>query len=498
MRGVRVAARAKPSSEARCADSRQRDGNSRHRCRWADFVPSPGWIADPGWERLAKDRPVRRSSRSSLFGLRGPAALAVDWVGGPGTRQWRGYREWESYSTASGLASDIVYEILPRADGSLWVATEGRAVAGRAPGSGIQWKKVAGLDGFPVHSVRMAPDGDLWIGTEAHGAARIHVRTGGGVVWRGARSFGQGSVHVALRSPAKALGRDGSGTVCGHRSVSEVFASRRIAGDAHLGGRRGKRWHDLGRGRRRAFRVCRRALEEFHARRRIEQSGSAFAGRGRRMGRCGSVIASAAVSTVFICSRTAWPSRKASRGPGTDGLVYFLEFDASGRLVGGHRAGRGHVGRFPLEPLRYERRPGVGRLRSERFAQEADGTVWIGTSGGLSGFKPRPQPPPEVPIEVVFTKLVMGGTDVSGQRNPSFRLHSNSLIARYSAPNVSNVKPQSCFATGSRARIPPGPRRRRENCSLQNWRPEHIGWRSKPRTAMECGAAIRRSSPSGF
>jgi PAS domain S-box-containing protein len=72
------------------------------------------------------------------------------------------------------------------------------------------------------------------------------------------------------------------------------------------------------------------------------------------------------------------------------------------------------------------------------FAQEPDGTVWIGTSGGLSQFKPRAHLSPEVPIEVVFTKLVMGGKDVSTQRNPSFSAHDNSLSARYSALNVSS------------------------------------------------------------
>jgi diguanylate cyclase (GGDEF)-like protein len=70
------------------------------------------------------------------------------------------------------------------------------------------------------------------------------------------------------------------------------------------------------------------------------------------------------------------------------------------------------------------------------FAAEADGTVWIGTSGGLSRFKPRPRIAPEAPPEAVFTKLVMGREDVSGQRDPSFGTHSNTLVARYAAPNA--------------------------------------------------------------
>ena len=62
-----------------------------------------------------------------------------------------------------------------------------------------------------------------------------------------------------------------------------------------------------------------------------------------------------------------------------------------------------------------------------------------GTSGGLSRYKPRPYRAPERPPEVVFTELVMGRTDVSGQRNPSFGIPSNSLLARYSAPNAARA-----------------------------------------------------------
>jgi len=71
------------------------------------------------------------------------------------------------------------------------------------------------------------------------------------------------------------------------------------------------------------------------------------------------------------------------------------------------------------------------------FAAEPDGAVWIGTSGGLSRFKPRLSQNVEAPIKVVFTKLSVGGTDVSSQRHASFDMSSNSLVARYSAVNAS-------------------------------------------------------------
>ena len=142
------------------------------------LIPSPDGLLirdDKGWQKI---------DRSA--GLRGVVYAAFEdrqhslWIGlaGRGLTEWQGYREWESYSAASGLPSDIVYEILPRADGSLWVATEGGLFRGTRRQFGILWKRVAGLVGFPVHSLQVAPGGDLWIGTETRSVARIDARNG--------------------------------------------------------------------------------------------------------------------------------------------------------------------------------------------------------------------------------------------------------------------------------------------------------------------------------
>ena len=119
------------------------------------LLPSSSGLLIPGqkgWQKI--DRSV---------GLRGVVYSALEdrqrtlWIGlaGRGLAQLRGYREWESYSTDSGLASDIVYEILPRADGSLWLATEAEALFEASGGtSACRSGAFAGLDGFPVHSLQ--------------------------------------------------------------------------------------------------------------------------------------------------------------------------------------------------------------------------------------------------------------------------------------------------------------------------------------------------------
>jgi ligand-binding sensor domain-containing protein len=141
------------------------------------LLPSPDGLLihdKKGWQTI---------DRSS--GLRGNLYVAYEdrqhsmWLGlaGRGLTQWRGYQEWESYSTASGLASDVVYEILPQPGGVVWAGTEAGLQRGERQPSGIRWAKIAALDGIPVHAVRAAPNGDLWLGTETGGVARLDVRT---------------------------------------------------------------------------------------------------------------------------------------------------------------------------------------------------------------------------------------------------------------------------------------------------------------------------------
>jgi diguanylate cyclase (GGDEF)-like protein len=400
------------------------------------LIPSPDGLLirdEKGWQKI--DRSV---------GLRGVVYSVFEdrqhslWIGlaGRGLAEWRGYREWESYSSASGLASDVVYEILPRADASLWVASEGGLLRGTRQHFGMLWKTVAGLDGFPVHSVQMAPGGDLWVGTETRGAAHMNARTGK-VEWFGREQGLLGMAAYTLRFDREH--RLWAATDAGlflatppYQKFSRIaeLPSTRIwaiaqgtdgtiwaGGAGGLFGYSGGRWRSwthadglsnqevlaLGAGADGALWIGYRyggGIDRIHPR----QGGIAIG--------------------------------KGVQRPGSDGLVYFLDFDASGRLWAGTE--RGVDTWDGSRWSHYDTRDGLAwdDCNLNGFAAEADGTVWIGTSGGLSRFKPRPRIAPEAPPEAVFTKLVMGREDVSGQRDPSFGTHSNTLVARYAAPNA--------------------------------------------------------------
>jgi diguanylate cyclase (GGDEF)-like protein len=400
------------------------------------LLPSPDGLLirdEKGWQKI--DRSV---------GLRGVVYSAFEdrqhslWIGlaGRGLAEWRGYREWESYSPASGLPSDIVYEILPQADGSLWVATEGGLFRGTRRQFGILWNKFAGLVGFPVHSLQRAPAGDLWVGTETRGAARIDARTGS-VQWFGQKQGLSGRAAYTLRFDREH--RLWVATEMGlfvakapyqkFSRITELPSTRFWAiaegtdGTIWAGGAGGLFGHSAGGWKNwtRADGLSNQEVLSLGA----GADGTMWIGY-RYGGGIDRIHPKGGGITI----------EKGVQRRGSDGLVYFLEFDASGRLwVGTERgvdtwdgARWGH----------YDTKDGLAwdDCNLNAFAEEADGTVWIGTSGGLSRFKLLPHRAPEAPPEVVFTKLVMGRTDVSGQHNPSLGVHSNSLMARYSAPNA--------------------------------------------------------------
>ena len=399
------------------------------------LLPSPDGLViqgDQGWRKI--DRSV---------GLRGTVYAAFEdrqrslWIGlaGRGLAQWRGYQEWESYSTASGLASDIVYEIRPEADGKLWVGTEGGLVLGERKPSGIRWKKVPGLDGFPVHGIIKDSNGDLWIGTESHGAAHLDVKTGI-VDWFGEEQGLLGKLAYTLRfdRDQRLLTATDVGLFAAtppyqrFSRIAELPATRFWAiaqgtdGTLWAGGVDGLFFYAGGHWKN---------FTHYHvlSNQEVLTLGAGANGTiwvGYRFG--------GGIDRIYAQSGS-WAVQKGVQRLGTTGIVYFLELDASGRLWAGTERG---VDMWDGSRwTHYDTNDGLAWNDCDLngFAAEPNGTVWIGTSGGLSRFKPRPHLLRGRSLAVVFTKLVMGQKDVSGESNPASRPPSNSLTVRYSALN---------------------------------------------------------------
>jgi diguanylate cyclase (GGDEF)-like protein len=388
-----------------------------------------------GWQKV--DRSV---------GLRGTVYAAFEdrqnslWIGlaGRGLAEWLGYREWEGYSTESGLASDLVYEILPRKDGSVWVGTEAGLFRGERRPFGMSFKGVPGLIGFAVHSLRMSPDGDIWIGTETRGAARIDARTGK-VRWFGERQGLIGKAPYTLRFDREK--RLWAATEAGFfmatppyqrfSRISQVPPARVWAiaegsdGTIWAGGVGGLYEFEAGRWKNltRADGLSNTEVLSLGA----GPNGVVWV--GYRFG--------GGIDRVYPRAGSVAIQKGVQRS-GSNGLIYFLDFDHTGRLWAGTE--RGVDIWDGARWSHYDMNDGLvwDDCNLNAFAEEPDGTAWIGTSGGLSRFKPLRRHTPDAPLAVVFTRLANGQNDVSGLRNPSFGHDANFLIARFSALNSSS------------------------------------------------------------
>ena len=380
-------------------------------------------------------------------GLRGDVYSAFEdrqhslWIGlaGRGLVQLRGYQEWETYSTSSGLASDVVYEILPRPDGTLWVGTEGGLLRGLRGKSGIQWTKIPGLTGFPVHAVREAPNGDLWIGTEMRGVGRFEVKSGR-VHWFSEAQGLVGKAGYILQVDRER--RLWAGTEAGLFMATAPYAkfshiaelpSARIW--AVTEGTDGAIWAGGTEG---LFRYADGKWTRWNrsdglSNQQILSLGTGTNGTiwiGYRFG--------GGIDRVHMQAGRLVIEKGVQRR-GSDGMVYFLIPDALGRLWVGTEWGVDVWDGSRWS--HYDADDGLAWNDCDlnAFAAEADGTVWIGTSAGLSRFRPRPHSVPEGSLEVVFTRLVMGQTEVLALNQPSSGVHANSLVARYSALNASRA-----------------------------------------------------------
>jgi diguanylate cyclase (GGDEF)-like protein len=360
------------------------------------------------------------------------------WIGlaGRGLVRWAGYKVWEAYTADNGLASDLAYQILARPDGTVWVGTEAGLMRGTRRGDGYTWELVKQVGLIPVHSVQAAADGTLWLGTEMRGVAHLNPASGS-VTWMG-RAKG-----LDATSPFGLLidhrHRIWTGTEDGLYVADEPFSRFHLVeqlprthfwaivetpnGDIWAGGTAG------------VFHLSGNTWERFTRKDGLSEdevlslcaAGNGEVWIGYRFG--GEIDKITQVKGKNAITHVLSP------GSGGAHVVYFLGFDAGSRLWAGTDDGV-----FVLDKERWSHMHSNDGLVWDDcdvngFAAQPDGTVWVGTSGGLARYTPLPHPLPAYPLSVVFTGLTLGKKEVLPTDHPSVQFGSNALIAQYSDLN---------------------------------------------------------------
>ena len=144
--------------------------------------PALGLWESGHWRMVTTANGLSRNDISALFVDREGSI----WMGeiGHGLQRWVGQDRWEGYTVADGLSDDIVWAALLDRSGRLWVGTEsgldsiaaGTQTAKAWHGAGIQTARAVAL----AESV----DGAIWMGSAAGSIARIDEKTLAGTQWK--------------------------------------------------------------------------------------------------------------------------------------------------------------------------------------------------------------------------------------------------------------------------------------------------------------------------
>jgi signal transduction histidine kinase/CheY-like chemotaxis protein len=405
-------------------------------------VDAGGRLLVPTIEGLTINEGRRFRTVGKGQGLQGPVYSVLRdredsiWLGlaGRGLARWRGYREWEGFTSASGLGSELIYQILPRDDGTVLAGTEAGLFAGRKIEDRWTWQKDQRVGSMPIHAVRLEHDGSLWLGTERNGAARIDARTGT-VDW-----FRQEQGLTGISPFALALDRAGRVWAATEKGLYV----------ADLSQKRFRRVEEVPAGN------CWAVVEAPDGAILVGTSAGLFRLSGDRWRRISTadglrhdVVLSVAAATSGEIWVGYWYSGSVTRirmdgehlsmthfgaEAGLRGeMSYFLGFDAHGQLwVGTDQGVRVWDN---TRWMQYDHNDGLiwDDCDLQGFAAEPDGTVWIGTSSGLARFTPgrRTHQTPSPVVE--FIQLTVGKTRVENGRYLSVGSTSNSLVTRFSA-----------------------------------------------------------------
>jgi diguanylate cyclase (GGDEF)-like protein len=404
------------------------------------LLPSPMGLfisTRKGWHRI--DRAA--GLRGTVFSVFEDRQQSL-WVGlaGHGLAQWRGYRQWESYTVDSGLGSDVVYETLPRPDGTVWVGTGSGLYHGLPIQFGYDWEPFDPLAGVSVHSLQADEHGDLWAGIDSRGVLRIRSASGT-IDWFGPRQ-GLSNSHVytirfdrehrlwvatagglfVADPPYTRFVRSPGLPQTLFWTVAESKDGAIWAGGAgglyrYLGGQ----WRNWTK----ASGLSNQEVLSIGP----APDGSVWVGYSYGGG----------IDRLHPTAAGGFRIQKGVQRPGTTGIVYFLDFDLTGRLWAGTDHGidlwnGSHWGHYDMSDGLAWDDCDLSSFADDPYTH----SFWIGTSGGLSRFMPRPQSANTAPVQVVFTRFLLGQTDITGLQNPSFDLQDNSLTTQFSALNVAN------------------------------------------------------------
>ncbi|MEO8097467.1 MAG: ATP-binding protein [Acidobacteriota bacterium] len=366
-----------------------------------------------GWEYINVDDGLNTSDITAVMQDREGSI----WLGlsGSGLARWLGYQEWESWTQREGLSRSSVWSIARDRESRLWVGTQSGLNYSVTVNGQLAWKHqvVAGVEW--ARAVATAADGSLWIAADSGGLVHFHPRTGVAKKYEVSDASGADAVHVMVDhagwvwlSTKRGLFRSTGAVAAGGETSFEQM--RPVGGHTDEGfvltveDASGQVWAcgDVGLARYsaqgwRRFTKVDGLKDNMLAQVAADTDGSVWVGYREAFGVTHLSLPQGQPHVEHYTSVNGLKSDKS----------IFLGFDRQGRLWAGTDHGVDVFDRTRWH--HYGRADGLiwDDTNSQAFLAAEDG-IWIGTSRGISRYRPRTTPLPSAPPPVVFTAVRFG------------------------------------------------------------------------------------------
>ena len=420
------------------------------------IVPGPDGLCrweQSHWRLIDRRAGLIRNDISSVFADREGSL----WVGiaGLGLARWLGYSEWESWGSPEGLPHEAIWAIHRDAAGAMWIGTsEGLAYSKGGMASPSRWEVRPEFASRMVLSLAHSRSA-LWIGTGNNGLFRLDGRTGRldpvplgtgkayaprgllvdreGFLWvttlgglyRSQSPVGD-SVPVLLPQAVPFLTKD------------ELFyqLTQDTQGRIWATGPQGLACFDHGRWTR--LTAHDGLLQTSVAAITGAPDGSIWLGYHDALGLSRLTWDGSRASVEHVNAGNGLVSNKAiflgsagglaagDAGLAAGGSIWYGTDSGVQVLTGGKWR---HYGQ--LDGLTWD------DCDSRAFLADRDGSVWIGTSRGLSRFRRQPMPPSQPPV-VRLTEARLGETAVSAGSPAECSYSDRYFFVRFSAPMLFN------------------------------------------------------------
>jgi signal transduction histidine kinase/CheY-like chemotaxis protein/streptogramin lyase len=407
------------------------------------FVPSDAgvWEYSAGrWRVIDRPQGLITSSVNAVLEDREGSI----WIGlwGAGLARWVGRDEWEGWTRTEGLSSDHVWSITRGSHGNLWVATDrGVDQMQKTPGGETSWRAWTERDGLapgPTRALVTGPDGSIWAGCSPGGISQIDPRTGS--VRRRSLPVGPGTdriwslvfdhqanLWVATRGGLfRATRADGYRTFTRQdlpdggteEMISDAFADSQgrvwIAGSKGLGRFENGVW--------RRFTTADGLPSNSTGFLAQAPDGSIWLGYRDRTGLSRIEIQGDRLTVRTYTDKSGLRSNQA----------IFVKIDRRGWVWYGSDHGvdllRGGVWRH------YGQQDGLiwDDCDTHAFYEDADGSVWIGTSRGLAHFRPKLTTAQPAGPRVEFSLFQLGDATPDTSQAIVEPYRNRTLVARLS------------------------------------------------------------------